>query len=242
MTDTDKEKLLGTSIAELAEKNNWPTQMRRDMVRVSYPRSEYESETFREENRRVDELAKKTCLKDVLSSLERIYSKYRVPSEFHTSFRTCRKRFVELGLTRLDAIFLPQETVTPEMIKAIPKEKLLQMDARILGTISSTLLGYYRYKDTDYKDLDLEDELLPFPTVAELISKEPHWSFHEEVLTATLRLLWDMGFTYDDGLFFQAGTRQKFIEDLMKEECLVEKAAYLVTRIAEKRGWIKFPA
>lgn len=243
MDAIEKEKLLNSSIAELAAKHNWPTQMWRDMVRVSHPRSDYAGANFREENRRVDELAKKTCLRDVIRSLEAVYAKYRVPSEFHSSFRSCRKKIVELGLTRLDAIFLPQDTVTTDMIKAVPKEKLLQMDARILGTLSSALLSHYRYESNNREDTRyFEGELLPFPTVAELISKVPHWSFHEEVLTATLRLLKSMGFTYDDGPFFQEGTRKKFIEDLMKEEGYSGEICAIVASIAEKHGWVSFPA
>lgn len=241
MIDTEKEKLLNTTIAELAEKHGWPTQSWRDMMRFVHRRPyRVLKEKRAEEQRLLKNLTTATNLKDLLWSLEEEYKECRKPSKFNERFRSWQKLFSALGLTRLDSIVLPQNTVTKETLKAIPREKLMQMDASVLGTMSSTSLEYYRRGDAFWETYDDKD-LLPPPTIAQLLAETAPPVFKESIF-ATLRLLKELGFDYEDGLFLQWGTRRKFIDDLVAEEGFSREVCAIVATIAEKHNWISFPA
>lgn len=237
MFDSGKENLLNSSIAELAKKNKWPRQTMSAIVKLVHDPPHYFGRENRAKNQKIiDDLAAQTTLRECLTGLEKKYAEQRRSHYFYNDYRGILKRIIDLGLTRLDCVVIPQSTVTKDMLKSISKIDLLKKDASVLGTVSNLALTDYRHNDKSPKNP------LPWPTVADLLSQMPYAGISEKSWKATRQLLEDLGFTYEDGLFLQWGTRRRFVEDLMKEEGYSRETCAIVAAIAEKRCWVKFPA
>lgn len=188
---------------------------------------------------RVDCFSKKIILKDILTAFEAGYDKIS-----HAQSQYCKglvlKSLCNIGFTRLDSVALPQSTIKIEDLKKLSREKLLLLDARLLGTISENVT----FKNRIRHDRHFKEYFLAPPTVGDVISGSYYSDSRgltKKTENKTREVLAQLGFGYEDGPFMQPIDKHRFlIEDLVKNDEICDKDARLVVRIAEKRGWVKF--
>ena len=160
------------------------------------------------------------------------------PDENAAWVKEFKKKIIKLGLSQLDWLALPNETVTPAMLRAVPKKNLEEKTVLLLGTLSPKfyrLLFEYIF-GTLYSDVVLSIKML-------LQLQEREWrrlgNFDLCVFNTKKKLL-AIGFEYPDGIFLQEGTHRQFIDKLMAtEEHLSRRKAGYITDIAFRRNWIR---
>ena len=153
--------------------------------------------------------------------------------------RSFSQKLVELGMTQLDWIALPNSTVTTTMLKRLGKEKLRSLSVLVLDTLSSTALERLRWHTKkDVRETTIQD-LLDFNPLEDRRHMDRSFvrSFAQSFLNTRNRLL-ELGFRYEDGLFLQVGTKRQLAEDLMKTESLSKQMAYKFVEIAAKRRMV----
>lgn len=146
-----------------------------------------------------------------------------------------RDKVISLGMTQLDWIALSSQTVTSEMLKSLGKEELKKRSAILLNTHSGMIIKFL----ADYSGRSIEEitigELLDLSEMDWLRCGKNFWY----CASKTRKKLREIGFSYEDGIFLQEGTRREFVERIMKREGLNLNQARMVVDIAKKYGWIK---
>lgn len=143
------------------------------------------------------------------------------------------RKLVKTGLTQLDLIFLPNATITNQMLRRLGKKELFGRSIFILGTLSSTaLVAIEKY----FKKHPLEITIRDF-----INTSEKMWDRYGTLKKSVSKIrqkLREISFSYKDGIFLQEGTKHQLIEDLIAKEGLSRKTATKVVEIAQKRGWV----
>ena len=141
---------------------------------------------------------------------------YTNPKQTSDAFAHLINKLVEAGLTKLDWVYLPQETITATVMAKTPKKVWLEKSVMTLGAISVMSL----------EDLQRRFKKVPARiTVRELLTC-PGWSGVS--FQNARKKLKTLGFGYDDGVFLQDNTERYFVELLAKECGLSEKKARTV--------------
>lgn len=163
---------------------------------------------------------------------------------------------VKAGFTRLDHPWLPQETLTLKVMRTRTKEEWLNMPLYFLGTLTllgltevtwlcgkGNLPGYWARgsnKD-DLRSVTVRDLLTicetregrPYPEVTPCML----WENRVHSMANTQKLLYELGFTYEDSPVMQYGTDRKAIEGLMERHKISKRTARMVIRIAHGEHW-----
>jgi len=234
----EKNALMGMSIAELAEKYNWSNHQREEALRMvhGFPRTGFlKNLPSKERVGKADErkrLERETTLKQWIGVLEENCNgnPYHY---FSQDIKPFTDKFIEMGLTSIDSIVIPLKTVSVEMLKQIPKEDLLQMNARIIGTFSSAAIFRYMRSDDSIGNHSL--------TLAEVLTKGPHHRMSRRMIFKTASVLRKLDLPEEGKLFMLDDRRNAFIENIMKTENISRDTAEVIVDIAEKRGWEIYP-
>ena len=164
--------------------------------------------------------------------------------------RAFMQKMVELGLTRLDWICLPQKSVTVEALKACPEKELLAKAALVLGEPSFQMLG--RIVDYIRPGLFGEEGRAGTLTVGELLQLKAADPSLQSDLEQDLRTNYRAGvlrtrkFIEEIGLslptrlerFMHFGTRDDLHDRLVTTYQLDHGRADRFIHIAMKEGWI----
>jgi hypothetical protein len=175
-----------------------------------------------------------------LTVSELIESYDRAPKEFWwASLERLTEKLAEFGLTRLDWFFLPQSTMTTEVISSLSKQEWLDQPAVLLGTVSNQLLQ----RLNPYSDPNPRTYLVR-ALLEGVAAQKYSWTLsylcknHRSSVENTRRVLRGLGFTYEDGWFMQFGTRRAAIKDVMSSYDVSEPEAEQVVDIARDRDWV----
>lgn len=206
--------LMAMSIYDLARVTSWSEPMLKNLALLGAGAGDRSAEKVRwdnsekvkQYNQRVREwfarLAREVTLGDVLRVLEAEYAQMR-HAEYGVRHKNHLRKICELGLTRLDSIALPQETIDLALLRKLPREKLLALDGRYLASIGEKTMANYR----EWAEKKNGTPPPPF-TVGELLAQPPEG--HElapAVAVATWRLLLALGFGEEEGPFMAAASR-----------------------------------
>lgn len=190
--------------------------------------------------------ANEVTVRDVVDALEA--SLHPLPSDLRKFDKKLVKRLVELGMTQLDWIALPNTTVTTAALRRLGKEKLRSLSILVLDTLSSKALQYFLFslesgnrgkkslREVTIQhllDFNAAEGLYGSPLKTHLFLTQFAGSFH-----STRCKLLELGFRYEDGRFLQAGTKRRLAEDLMESDGLSKKLAYRFAEIVRKRNLI----
>lgn len=223
---TTKEELLAMSIAELAEKFSWSKLVVRGILGYRYHK-----------NINVEEMIQKETLNNLVDDLKRDYLETLTAGPigrtvsyegFYYGNRSLISKLVELGFTKIDFVFLPKNTVTVELLKQVPRNELLNKDARVLGTVG---VAYHSYTYDSTNDT----ETISYPTVAELLTKSLH---HLNRDKKTIALLNELGLTQEDAPPTSSEAKNKLIGEVMTSENISVNMATQIVEVAIKRGWV----
>lgn len=113
---------------------------------------------------------------------------------------------VEAGFTKLDFIYLPQETITPEVIAKTSKKIWLDKSILVLGTLTLSVLEHLQEKFQKVPSQITIRELLGIENLRNTVCGQN-----------TREALKALGFGYNDGVLLQVYTEESFIELIMKE-------------------------
>lgn len=171
--------------------------------------------------------ASKLVLKDVMDYWDERAARrahggaVKYGSDGHRIMKKFMTRLVELGMTREDWLHLPQESLKGWR----KKEDWLDKPLVLLGTLTRQAILYMR---------------LERMTVKELLAYSPdrdHEKRFYQSLAKTRKKLRRLGFKYEDGVFLQAFTKRRLVEDVMQKCRLHKKQATLVVESARNMGW-----
>lgn len=153
-------------------------------------------------------------------------------------------QLLEMGMTYFDWDGLPPETAT-ELLSTRTKEQLLGLDVRVLGTFSHKALRIIGEK---FLGKDPGIGSIPRFTIGELVANvsfprlaNSSYGTFAQSFFKTKTKLEELGFGYEDGLFFQDGTARKMAEDLAIKYGFKFSRAQDIVGIAWQEGWIKPP-
>ncbi len=164
--------------------------------------------------------------------------------------RTFTRKLTDLGLTRFDWPFMPQTTVTPEILRAFSKEELLRQPAIGLPTVSLELILCMESYIDDFAPNDQEFLRFRRPTVSELLALHtdrgaPESLEHDlrtrfwQTVWKTRDLLRELGFEDSDGEFMVFGGRTEALRrGLETKYGLTHNESSRVVNIAREEGWI----
>lgn len=143
-------------------------------------------------------------------------------------------RLIELGLTQLDWIELPKDTVTLEMLKIVGKKRLLNRSILLLKGPSNVVIR---------KLEDVHNKPTSEVTIRDLLDTSRRTldevaSNCEQSIGNTRKNLVLLGFKYEDGIFMKEKTRRYLAETLVKQEGISMKTARKIVEIAIKRHWM----
>ncbi len=232
-----KEKILALPIAELGlsatASNNWAERLKEQ----EDPELEF---GWGDRRRRLcEELARQFTVKDLIADVDEqiqdVSDYFLSWNEYFWIGRQLRDKLVELGLTQLDWIVLPNRTVTIEMLKRLGKKNLLRYSILVLGTLSSKAISSLQYE---------QQKMACQITIRDLLNislrtwKEREGSNFSTSIANTRQRLRELGYNYGDGVFLQDGTKRQLAEDLRDNEGLSWKVAQKLAGVAEKRGWV----
>ncbi len=234
---TNLERVQAMTVAEFAARHKLSGQIRNDLVEIAKRRIDnaWRHPDWRVYHKQMRELANTVTMRDALAALPSTDGGDGPYELKHRNPKLADALMAE-GLTYLDVPSLPMTTLSAQELRKIPKSDLLALDARRLGTLSSAAMRVYVY-DSPYR------ERRPVSTVGELLASD-HWGNDyqldncEQSLLNTRRRLAEIGFTYEDGLFMQHGTRRQFLEKIVAESGLTKKAAEKVADLAMKYRWV----
>lgn len=171
----------------------------------------------------------------------------------HGPYRQIIDLLVKAGFTRFDHPWLPQETLTLKVMQTRSKEEWLTTPLCFLGTLPrgaleeiATSLGKSDrsrsatdaeiYAVTVHDLLTIYIEREGWPRYRDM-SPYLLWRNREQSMTNTQKLLYKLGFMYEDSPVMQHNTDRKAIERLMKRHKIGERTARLVIRIARGESW-----
>lgn len=223
----ETDKILNLTIAKLNLSKRSQNALIRQMIKYVGNHEElaffYENET-----RAITKWALRLTVIDVIN-------KYNCPlqrSRCNLWLIEFQDKLIELGLTKLDWLALPNITLVGKL-RSENKGDFKKRSILILDTVSGQMLNFLEnHLDKKPKEITIEELL------AESTKK---WeTFHDfgRSLFNTRRKLIEIGLKYEDGVFLQEGTRRQFVERLMEEEDLGKKQAERIADIARKQGWI----
>lgn len=190
-------------------------------------------------NSALDDAAHKVTVGDLIPALEIEMREFEARRySWFVLNGTLANELKRIGLTQLDFIGLACCPVDIERLKKLGKSKLLQLSARILGTLSSVAL---RRIANEKEKLDSEI------TIADLLATRTDsddsqlFVRTEQSVLLTREKLLALGFKFREGIFLRCGTRSQFIADLMASEKIGRKMAERITALAERQRWVKHP-
>lgn len=237
MTDPHNADVLALSILELGCTIKALNQVVELVLRHKLS-GEYEKLFYGHRRRSRNEIhrqhAATLTVRDLLEAYEASRSRSR---SFELPGAVARK-LAEAGLTQLDCVLLPSSTVSMEALRRLGKERLLLKSILVLGTLSRPALRVIQ---------DLLKRSTEYVTVGDFISFPPskwelegvNYANFEQSWAKTRSKLTELGFRYEDGAFFQEGTRRAFIEKVVADENLSLDVAGIVADLAIKNGWVK---
>ena len=261
MTKITPAVALGMSIADLGKEFGWARPTRTNMIGIcernvsllklcqnctdsdqcwSTVKGDSTLSVGEQEHKRFDCLEKRILLKDLLWTLELMYSHLEaVNGRYWRQYRSIFQKIIPIGLTRLDCVALPQSTITLEDLKKLPRKKLLSLDARLLGTISEITAAKYSV----YHDNHLKAHRLSPATIADVLKGKASKIFimNKHTENKTREVLVQLGFAYEDGSFMQPlDNRRALVDDLIANDHFDWDTAETIAEIAKRRGWVKF--
>lgn len=234
------EQIMALSLAELGlsakGRNNWTQcvlkQRDPDFDEFAYGRGY---------SRFLQQQSEQITVGELIKTLEEHWQP--IPKDLRMHARNLQRRLVELGLTQLDWVALPNSTINHQMLVKLSKEDLRKRSILLLSTLSlPSLLGITRDLRKCTRDTTIEDLLNYDPFEGEMRPRLVMNLFglmFEKSFKSTRQLLIECGFRYEDGIFLQAGTRRQLAEDLMAKEGLSKKTAYKFADIAQKRNMVR---
>ncbi len=147
--------------------------------------------------------------------------------------------FLDKGLTYLEWNRLPVSTVTKKLNK-LTKEEILELPVECLGSLSGTArfdLFHNLSKRRNGESIKVS-ELILHVKYSDMHSRSIHL---KTSFVNTYRLLRSLGFGYDDGIFFQYGTRRTTAEKMLRKYRVTPGTADRIAEIAELEGWERYP-
>ena len=184
------------------------------------------------------ELASIISIADLINAWDKSKSPHLIWSDPSMNmprwFKEIRNKLISMGLTRLEWVALPVQTLSPKKLKSLGKEALLQKSVLMLGTISVSTLNAMADQFGKLPHLITIGDILPLT--------EYEWGYKTDYAMSaflTCRKLSKIGFGFEDGRFMQFGTRRLFVNDLIEKERISKKQARMVADIAYRQCWIK---
>lgn len=184
-----------------------------------------------------------------VSEVVETFGDYRGGYHASSTERAFMQKLVELGLTRLDWICLPQKSVTVEALKACPQDELLAKPALVLGDPSPQMLNCiadYIHPD-EWSEHGRADKV----TVGELLKLEAAKGRQRELeqelrskyragVLKTRKFIEEIGINLPFRLerFMYFWTREDLRSQLMEKYTMSYGRADHVIEIAAKEGWI----
>ncbi|MBI4065682.1 hypothetical protein HY412_00615 [Candidatus Kaiserbacteria bacterium] len=224
-----------------------------------YSASEYEKDKKTYEisaKKHCMDLAKRVTLSDVLSGL---HSKFLENGgrymNLRYGWRGEIKRLATIGFTRLDCIGLSGSNISNRqglrLLKQVPNDNLLKLDAVVLGTLSHAELydqsliwvdkksGIEIVNPTQEQEYDCKRVPGKRLTIADILAMKPRAVFGKGA-ARTIVALQNLGFGPKDGPFMRKENdpREKLIASLVAEDGLPRRDAIRFAEIAAKRNWI----
>lgn len=238
MNSKRKEKILATKITDLGFATATKNKLIRLFVGAVAPSSDDSIARdiwFSENEKRLEELTVKEIMEVVNSVSSSFNCEYlplrgiRAPSEIVHFI----KKLAKLGFTRLDWIYLPQETLTEAVTKKMKLSDWKKQSVILLGTLSAVGLREIAEIQNEYK------EPYHLITIGDLLNTPCGKRQRDNTSIRNTRAkLLALGFKYKDGPFLQDSTKRQLIEKVQKENNLKPSQAKLIVRIAAERGWI----
>jgi hypothetical protein len=191
------------------------------------------SEIILDETRGNDETYRQVKLLARQITVGRIVEIYADDCPQHTSFDVLARVLVEEGLTHLHWHCIPALPAIPEKLEGVSKEQLLMLSPEMLKTLSlKAFLALTKASGKTYQRQKI--------TIADLLKVDPsvvsELATCKSALSKTRTLLSVLGFTYEDGVLMQWGTRRASIEHIQKECALrPEEAARVVEYMRSKK-------
>jgi hypothetical protein len=235
-------------LAEAAEKFGWSPRVLSYMVDIAEEgtegakdlherkhlnHKEFDSyDAFKAQRRRMRrqedvQFAKVLTLRNVFTFLEQEFLKHHV---VRSTMQASVNHLVKAGFTKIDCLALPQHTVTLEVLKKVPRVRLLAADISVLG----------QRRELEMKHYDSGSR----PTVGSILREGGNYYPEAQVLA-------ELGFKAEDGAlmiwYFDAKSKRdkRYADDLNKltqelitiENCTLEEARKIV-EIALRRNWV----
>ena len=255
-----KTMALSMNIGELTKKIGWPISTIGIMVELfryksneqcsgcgegCWKKNIHDSKKIQREKKifRENCFSKVVTLQDVIVVLEEMYAEATGPFQrkYWQSNKTVLQRICDLGFTRLDSVALPQSTISLEDLKKLDRDKLLSLDARLLGTIKESAAARYLEVEGSHWRSPVYYEGSP-ATIKDVLDGRAQVIFRtKETEEKTRKALMQLGFTFEDGPFMRSSDRyRKLVTELMEDEGIDQGIASLIVQIAKKRGWVNF--
>ena len=226
-----QEKLLATSIAKLrfsaSGENTLIDSLQHPIIRRS-----------RKERLL---LAEKYTIGDVVCAWKNSGVPIR-DSRYGYAISVLLKRLAAAGFTRFDLAELSQETMTLRVLKQKGLDEWRSLPLCFLGTLTPITLSdlsrdYFEGKPV--LEVSVQD-LLSVRNMDDGCKRtlmDHVWDHHDLSMRNTQRLLYKLGFKYEDGDFMQYRTDRRAAETLAQWHKISPRAARLIVRIARKSGW-----
>lgn len=242
MTKITPTAALTMNLFDLATACNWHDSLRNHMALFVYQKNDKPiwnsanpyMQLLRDWLVRVSQ---EVTLQQVIEKLEQQYRQVYIYN-YWAANRTHLGKICSLGFTRLDSIALPQSTITIELLKTLPRPKLLALDGRLLGTIPEPVMAAYRSR------LNMPRGVLPPPfTIKELLENSEVWRLlPPKVERNTIPVLQELGLANPKGVASTPKPLPKLsLPDLLKTKGVSQElAAQLVASAATiKANWQK---
>lgn len=150
-------------------------------------------------------------------------------------------RLVAVGFTRFDLFELPQSTMTMTVLKSKSATEWRKLPVALLGTVlPGGINDLVRMLHVDWKAQPTVNDLLALP-----MDSDKHfgpsvlrlWNHRDISMRNTQKLLYALGFAYEDSAFMQCDTDRWHASRMVKRHKLSLRTAQIVVRIARKSGW-----
>ena len=226
-----QEKLLATSIAKLrfsaSGENTLIDSLQHPIIRRS-----------RKERLL---LAEKYTIGDVVCAWKNSGVPIR-DSRYSYAIAVLLKRLAAVGFTRFDLAELSQETMTLRVLKQKSTDEWRSLPLCLLGTLTTITvsdLSRDYFDGKPFLEVSVQD-LLCVRNMDDGLRRtlmDHVWNHHDLSMRNTQRLLYKLGFKYEDGDFMQYRTDRRAEETLAQWHKISPRAARLIVRIARKSGW-----
>lgn len=217
MRTKKKNALLNSSISHLARENDWSKLIVRTMIIHCLPwhpccrckdfqgceirLADPPNRQRKKKESRQKCLADQLLLSQVMTALEQEYKK-ALSFDYWKSNKVLLEKISGLGFTRLDFIFLPQKTISIEILKKASKKRIKMLDARLLGTISERSA----HKQRSASDITRASLAKTTPaTIGDLLAGGANDLIRSKTTEEkTRQILTTLGFTEEDGPFMES--------------------------------------